>query len=156
MFSFFAKKLYSRKICVGVPTRWQRGQQLSGHCVSIVNDSEDAGHVSAQSTITRTYVVSAQSMTMPTHGKLFYLGKKFLKIIKSNKKCNLIFLKIVSAQSLNTQTSAEIVNDYALRRHGQDFTRTLQENFEGFIQILKEHSGGKSYLAVFTNPIAII
>ena len=53
-----------------------------------------------------------------------------------------------------------------LRRHGVGIvnnnadtdktTRTLSENFEGFSQILKEQSGEKRYLGVFTNPIAII
>ena len=33
---------------------------------------------------------------------------------------------------------------------------TLFENFEGFSQILKEKSGKKGYLGVFTHPIAII
>ena len=33
---------------------------------------------------------------------------------------------------------------------------TLLENFEGFSQILKEQSGEKKYLGVFTHPIAII
>ena len=33
---------------------------------------------------------------------------------------------------------------------------TLFENFEGFSQILKEQSGKKRYLGVFTHPIAII
>ena len=35
-------------------------------------------------------------------------------------------------------------------------TRTLLENFEGFSHILKEHSGEKRYLGVFSNPTAII
>ena len=35
-------------------------------------------------------------------------------------------------------------------------TQTLSEDFEGFSQILKEHSGKKRYLDVFTDPIAII
>ena len=35
-------------------------------------------------------------------------------------------------------------------------TWTLFENFEGFSQILKEQSGKKRYLGVFTHPIAII
>ena len=35
-------------------------------------------------------------------------------------------------------------------------TQTLFENFEGFSQILKEQSGKKMYLDVFTHPIAII
>ena len=34
--------------------------------------------------------------------------------------------------------------------------RTLSENFEGFLEILKEQSGKKSYLGAFTHPIAII
>ena len=34
--------------------------------------------------------------------------------------------------------------------------RTLFENFDGFSQILKEQSGEKRYLNVFTNPVAII
>ena len=34
--------------------------------------------------------------------------------------------------------------------------RTLFENFDGFSQILKEQSGEKSDLNVFTNPVAII
>ena len=33
---------------------------------------------------------------------------------------------------------------------------TLFENFEGFSQILKEQSGKKRYLGVFTHPMAII
>ena len=35
-------------------------------------------------------------------------------------------------------------------------TGTLLENFEGFSQILKEQSGEKRYLGVFTHPIAIL
>ena len=35
-------------------------------------------------------------------------------------------------------------------------TKKLSGNFEGFSQILKEQSGEKRYLGVFTNPIAII
>ena len=34
--------------------------------------------------------------------------------------------------------------------------RTLVEKFEGFSQILKEQSGEKSYIDVFTRPIAIM
>ena len=40
-----------------------------------------------------------------------------------------------------------------------DLTKTmwaLSENFESFSQILKEKSGKKIHLVVFTNPIAII
>ena len=33
--------------------------------------------------------------------------------------------------------------------------QTLSENFEGFSQILKEQSGEKRYLDVFTHPIAL-
>ena len=54
---------------------------------------------------------------------------------------------------MTTQTFAEIVLDYA---DTDKTTRTLSENFEGFSQILKEQSGEKRYLGVFTNPIAII
>ena len=46
-----------------------------------------------------------------------------------------------------------VVNDYA----DTDKTlRALLENFEGFSQILKEQSGKKRYLDVFTHPKAII
>ena len=45
-----------------------------------------------------------------------------------------------------------VVNNYA---NTDKTTRTLLENFEGFSQILKEQSGEKRYLGVFTNPIAI-
>ena len=34
--------------------------------------------------------------------------------------------------------------------------RTVNENFDGFSQILKEQFGRKRYLSVFTHPIAII
>ena len=34
--------------------------------------------------------------------------------------------------------------------------QTLLKNFEGFSQSLKEQSGEKRHLGVFTNPIAII
>ena len=34
--------------------------------------------------------------------------------------------------------------------------QTLLENFEVFSQILKEQSGEKEYLGVYTNPITII
>ena len=54
---------------------------------------------------------------------------------------------------MTTQTFAEIVLDYA---DTDKTTRTLSENFEGFSQILKEQSGEKMYLGVFTNPTAII
>ena len=46
-----------------------------------------------------------------------------------------------------------MVNDYV---DMDKTTPTLSENFEGFSQILKEQSGGKRYLGVFTTPIAII
>ena len=64
------------------PTHCQCGQQLRGHCVSVVKDYVDT--VSAQSTTMRTCVsivndyadiVSKQSMTTLTHRKLFYFGK---------------------------------------------------------------------------------
>ena len=46
-----------------------------------------------------------------------------------------------------------VVNDYPDTTKTK---RTLLENFEGFSQILKEQSGEKRYLGVFTHPIAII
>ena len=46
-----------------------------------------------------------------------------------------------------------VVNKYA---DTDKTTQTLLENFEGFSQILKEQSGEKKYLGLFTNPIAII
>ena len=42
-----------------------------------------------------------------------------------------------------------------LHGHGEDYEDTFK-NFEGFSQILKEQSGEKRYLGVFTIPIAII
>ena len=67
----------------------------------------------------------------------------------------------VSANSLTMQTRCWRL--HWLRRHGMGIvnnysersmtTRTLLENFEGFSQILKEQSGEKRYLGVFTNPI---
>ena len=65
---------------------------------------------------------------------------------------------------VSTQTRYQ--HGQRLRRHGvgvvnnygdmDKTTWTLWENFEGFLQILKEHSGEKGYLGVFTNPIAIL
>ena len=46
-----------------------------------------------------------------------------------------------------------VANDYVDTTKA---THTLLENFEGFSQILKEQSGEKKYLGVFTNPLAII
>ena len=117
-------------------------------------------------------IVSAQSMTMLAHSKLFYFGK-----IKTNNKSNqkfiLIFSKIVFpcivvdyadnmlAQSLTKWTHAEIVIDCAAimsALHGHDVidqadilsaqsvlltTQTISENFEGFSRFLKEQSGEK-------------
>ena len=51
------------------------------------------------------------------------------------------------------KTGVGVVNDYA---DTDKTTRTFSENFEGFSQILKEQSGEKRYLVVFSNPIAII
>ena len=64
------------------------------------------------------------------------------KKLKTNKKCNLIFSKIV-----------RVVVDYADTSMTK---RAVNENFDGFSQILKEQFGRKRYLSVFTHPIAII
>ena len=88
-----------------------------------------------------------------THSKIFY----FEKSKNQQKKLqiwNLIFSKIGYLRSRWLRRhSVGIVNDYT---DTSMTTRTLFENFESFSQILKEQSGKKMYLGVFTHPIAII
>ena len=105
-------------------------------------------HVSALSTTTR---ISCQRRL--THMKLFFLRKsKHLK--KCKKKWNLIFSKIACLRSCWLRGhGVGVVNDYA---DTSMTTWTLFENFEGFSKILKEQSGKKRYLGVFTHQIAII
>ena len=80
------------------------------------------------------------------------------KTKKVTKKQFYIFENWVSAQSLTTLTRHQhVLVDYADTVSAQaTTTRTLFENSEGFSQILKEQSGEKSYLDVFTLPIAMI
>ena len=49
--------------------------------------------------------------------------------------------------------NVDVVSDYA---DTSMTTQTLFENFEGFLQMLKEQSGKKRCLGVLTHPTAII
>ena len=104
--------------------------------------------------------------------KLFVSAKIFVKNLCPRSQrlrwhCASIvndYVDTMSARSTTTLTTCQqsqrlrrhcvsVVNDYA---DTDKTTWTLSENFEGFSQILKEQSGEKKYLGVFTNPIAII
>ena len=83
-----------------------------------------------------------------------YFTLEKIKNKKVMKKKIEFFLKIGCLQSRWLwRHRVLVVVDYA---DTSMTTRTLFENFEGFSQILKKQSGKKSYLGVFTHPIAII
>ena len=79
---------------------------------------------------------------MLTQGNLFYLYfEKGIKLMRKVKTNVILYFKKLGVRLVNNYADTDIT------------TQTLLKTFEGFSQILKEQSGKKRYLGVFTKTI---